>query len=140
MMYRPLPLALLAASAFGQSPVEWPVYGGNSESTRYSPLKQIDRTNVALLQIAWTFDTGARGALQTSPIVVNGTLYGNTPDGHVIALNAATGKPVWTFDSKSTGQRVRGMTFFSDARDSRIFAAFGRYIYALDAKTGEPIP
>ncbi|MCU1233482.1 MAG: Quinoprotein glucose dehydrogenase, partial [Candidatus Solibacter sp.] len=99
-MTSPVLVLLAACAAFAQVPVEWPVYGGNPESTRYSPLKQIGRSNVARLQVAWTFDTGARGALQTNPIVVNGTLYGNTPDGHVIALNAETGKPVWTFDSK----------------------------------------
>jgi quinoprotein glucose dehydrogenase len=138
MTTRFLALALLAASAVLAQ--EWPAYGGNPEGTRYSPLKQIDRSNVARLQVAWTYDTGGRGALQTQPIVVNGVLYGNTPTGHVIALDAATGKPAWTFDSKSTGQRVRAMTYYSDAGGSRIFAAFGRYIYALDSKTGVPIP
>jgi quinoprotein glucose dehydrogenase len=122
---------------------EWPVYGGNSEGTRYSPLKQINRANVARLQVAWTYDAsggGGRGGLQTQPIVVNGIVYGNTPGGQVIALDGATGKSVWTWDSRISGQRVRGMTWWAEGAESRIFAAFGRYVYALNARTGEPVP
>ncbi|HEY2015022.1 MAG TPA: hypothetical protein VGH38_16050, partial [Bryobacteraceae bacterium] len=104
-------LALLSLSAAlpqsrprSKAAVEWPVYGGNPESTRYSSLKQINRSNVARLQIAWTYDASAGGGhgLQTNPIVVHGILYGNTPGGQVIALDGATGKPVWTWDSKNS--------------------------------------
>jgi quinoprotein glucose dehydrogenase len=73
---------------------EWPAYGGNPEGTRYSPLKQIDRSNVGRLRVAWTYETPGSG-LQTNPIVVHGVLYGNTPGGHVIALDGATGKLLW---------------------------------------------
>ncbi len=136
----PLVVSLLKPAA--APPHEWPVYGGNPEGTRYSPLKQINRSNVSRLQVAWTYDVsggGGRGGLQTHPIVVNGILYANTPGGKVIALDGATGKPVWTWDSKIVGQRVRGMTFWSGGAGQRIFASFGRYVYALNAKTGEPI-
>lgn len=140
-------LALLAAVRLMPAPAaapphEWPVYGGNPEGTRYSPLKQIDRSNVARLRVAWTYDAsagGGRGGLQTSPIVVHGVVYGNTPGGQAIALNGATGKPLWTWDSRIAGQRCRGMTWWSQGSDSRIFAAFGRYVYALNAKTGAVI-
>ena len=122
---------------------EWPVYGGNPEGTRYSPLKQIDRSNVARLRVAWTYDAsagGGRGGLQTNPIVVGGVLFGNTPGGQIIALDGATGKPVWTWDSQMpSGQRVRGLTWWADGADERIFAGFGRYVYALNAKTGAVI-
>jgi quinoprotein glucose dehydrogenase len=138
---------MLAASAGwaqrkGAADHEWRVYGGNSEGTRYSPLKQINRTNVARLQVAWSYDAsggGGRGGLQTQPIVVNGIVYGNTPGGQVIALDGATGKPVWTWDSRISGQRVRGMTWWAEGAESRIFAAFGRYVYALDGRTGEAL-
>jgi quinoprotein glucose dehydrogenase len=130
---------LIGGAALSQrkpaAPEEWPTYGGNPEGTRYSPLKQINRSNVARLEVAWTFDAsagGGRGGLQTQPIVVNGTVYGNTPAGHVIALDAATGKLAWSWDSKNSAQKVRGMTWWQD----RIFAGVGRYIYALHAKTG----
>src|SRR5580698_5555715 len=59
---------------------DWPAYGGSPADTRYSPLKQINRGNVSKLQVAWTYDTHEKGGLETSPIVVNGVLYGITPD------------------------------------------------------------
>jgi quinoprotein glucose dehydrogenase len=91
---------------------DWATYGGSPEGTRYSTLKQIDRSNVSRLQVAWTFDAAAgdgrpgRGGLQTQSIVVNGRVYGNTPGGRVIALDGATGKSVWTWDSNNNSQRV----------------------------------
>jgi glucose dehydrogenase len=134
----PLLVSLLKPAA---APHDWPVYGGSPEGTRYSTLKQINRSNVGRLQVAWTFDVtgGGRGGLQTHPIVVNGVIYANTPGGKVIALDGASGKPVWTWDSRIAGQRVRGMTFWSGGAEQRIFAGFGRYVYALNAKTGEPV-
>jgi len=121
---------------------EWPAYGGNTEGTRYSPLKQIDRANVTSLRVAWTYDatsSGGRGGLQTQPIVVHGVVYGNTPAGLVIALDGATGKLVWSWDSRNSGQKVRAMTYWSAGNDERIFAGVGRYVYALQARTGEVI-
>src|SRR5215472_14575757 len=121
---------------------EWQVYGGNPEGTRYSPLAQINRSNVGRLKVAWTYDVsdgGGRGGLQTNPIIVNGVIYGNTPGGKVIALDGATGKLVWSWDSKNSSQRVRGMTWWSQGSDRRIFAGVGRYVYALNAATGEVI-
>ncbi|HLK65333.1 MAG TPA: PQQ-binding-like beta-propeller repeat protein [Bryobacteraceae bacterium] len=142
-----LPLVLLvfaALAALSQKPAqEWPVYGGNSEGTRYSPLRQINRGNVSRLRVAWTYDAtngGGRGGLQTQPIVVHGVVYGNTPGGLVIALDAATGKLAWSWDSKNSAQKVRGMTWWSGAGEERIFAGVGRYVYALNAKTGAVIP
>jgi quinoprotein glucose dehydrogenase len=121
---------------------EWQVYGGNPEGTRYSPLNQINRSNVGRLKVAWTYDAsaaGGRGGLQTNPIVVNGVLYANTPGGRVIALEGASGKEIWSWDSKNSSQRVRGMTWWSQGSDRRIFAGVGRYVYALNAATGEVI-
>src|SRR5207237_4087962 len=65
---------------FGQSSGgenrDWPVYGGAPENQHHSPLTQINKSNVKRLEVAWTFDTEETGTLQTSPIVVDGTLYG----------------------------------------------------------------
>jgi quinoprotein glucose dehydrogenase len=121
---------------------DW-LYGGNPEGTRYSPLKQIDRSNVGRLRVAWTYDAtrgGGRGGLQTQPIVVHGTVFGNTPGGLVIALDGATGKLLWKWDSRNSAQKVRGMTYWAGGGDERIFAGAGRYVYALNAKTGDVIP
>ena len=66
-------------------------YGGGPQQNRYSPLKQIDRSNVKQLEVAWTYDTGEPGAMQTQPVVVDGVLYGYTPTHKAFALDAATG-------------------------------------------------
>jgi quinoprotein glucose dehydrogenase len=121
---------------------DWPAYGGGPQNIRYSRLKQIDRSNVKRLEVAWTFDArDGDGGLQTQPIVVGGTLYANTPKHRVIALDAAAGSLKWTFDAgiDATGAN-RGVTFWADGDDQRIFAGVDRYVYGLDARTGVPIP
>src|SRR5687768_8174916 len=95
----------LAASAApllerSESDRDWPAYGGRLEQTRHSSLQQINRNNVSQLEVAWTYDTGEKGGLQTQPIVVDGVLYALTPSHKAFALRAATGELLWTFDSK----------------------------------------
>src|SRR6185312_7456210 len=68
-----------AASHSESQNQDWPVYGGTLESTHYSALTQINRTNVAKLRVAWMFDSQEDGGLQTSPIIVDGILYAYTP-------------------------------------------------------------
>src|SRR5882762_11769380 len=131
---------LLLVAASGTS--DWRSYGGNSAGTRYSPLKQINRSNVGRLQLAWTFDASeGRGDGQTQPIVINGVLFGITPKHKVIALDAATGKLLWRFDSGITGRgQNRGVVYWASGPDRRIFSAQGSFVYALDAATGKAIP
>jgi quinoprotein glucose dehydrogenase len=120
---------------------DWPVYGGAPSNTHYSPLTQINRTNIKLLEMAWSFDTGERGGLQTSPIIVNGILYGITPTQKVFALDGATGKLLWKFDSGIKGRQPdRGLAYWSSIQDQRILVGVMNFIYALDATTGKPIP
>jgi quinoprotein glucose dehydrogenase len=124
----------------GRNGYDWPVYGGTSRNDHFSPLKQINRSNVQQLEVAWSFDTGETGGLQTSPIVVQGVLYGLTPSQKAFALDAATGKLLWKFDSGIKGtQPDRGLAYWSDGKASRIVVAVMNFIYALDATTGTPI-
>src|SRR3984957_9988771 len=58
---------------------DWAVNGGETGNTHYSPLKQINRENVGQLKVAWAYDTGEAGGLQTGPIIVGGVLYGLSP-------------------------------------------------------------
>lgn len=132
-------LGLLLTGA-ARKPVEWPVYGGTPDNSRYSPLKQINRSNVAQLEVAWQYDPGDRGGSQVCPIVVNGVLYSTTPTGKLIALDAANGKLAWSWDSKLPRVGVRGVTFWGSGAEARILAGFGRYVYAINANTGEPVP
>ena len=120
---------------------DWPAYGGGPEDTRYSPLNQINRQNVQNLQVAWTYDTGETGGLQTSPIVVDGVLYGISPTEKIFALDAATGKELWKFGSGNpNGQPNRGLSYWADRNDKRVLVGIENYEYALDARTGKAIP
>ncbi len=118
----------------------WASYGGGPEQQRYSSLSQISRANVTRLQVAWTYDTGETGGLQTQPVVVDGVLYAYSPTHKTFALNAATGRLLWTFDPPIVGRGPnRGVMVWSQGLERRIFAAVDNYLYALDAKTGAPI-
>jgi len=148
-----------AKSAEKNSHYDWAVYGGTSENNHFSPLKQINRSNVKRLGVAWAFDTEEDGGLQTSPIVVDGVLYGLTPSQKVFALDAATGRLLWKFDSGIKGtQPDRGLAYWSALprrfdpqtvadfqksappnSDRRILVGVMNFVYALDAATGKPI-
>jgi len=130
-----------AKSTSAQPQQDWPAYGGAPENNHYSTLAQINRSNVKLLAVAWTFDTQEEGGLQTSPIIIDGVLYGITPKQKVFALDAATGKLLWKFDSGIRGtQPDRGLTYWADGNDKRILVGVMNFVYALDAATGTPIP
>jgi quinoprotein glucose dehydrogenase len=136
-------LALAAAPREG-SDVEWPLNGG-AGNARYSPLTQIDRTNVSRLEVAWTYDShdAFQGSeMQSNPVIVDGLLYATTPTMKVIALDAETGREVWRFDpADGSGAapsrfRHRGVA----VHDDRVFVTYRNYLIALDRKTGRPIP
>src|SRR5688500_1859851 len=135
-------LALLGpAAAQTDRSREWSAYGGGPEQTRHSSLQQINRGNVSQLQVAWTYDTGETGGLQTQPIVADGVLYALTPSHKAFALRATTGEVLWTFDSKIKVQGAnRGVMYWSEGNERRIFAPVDDYLYALDARTGVPVP
>lgn len=116
--------------------VDWPIYGGNADGDRYSELAQINRQNVALLQEVWRFDTG-EGGLQTSPLVVDGILYGTTPDQKVFALDAASGRRIWEHVPIDKAQQpVRGLTYWAEGLQRRLFSSSGTHLFALDPATG----
>jgi glucose dehydrogenase len=120
---------------------DWPVYGGNPADTHYSPLNQINRENVKDLRVAWSYDTGEKGGLESSPLIVNDVLFGITPLQKIFALDAATGKELWKFDSGAAGgQPNRGLSYWASGDDRRIFAGITHFVYALNAQTGKPIP
>jgi quinoprotein glucose dehydrogenase len=133
-------LLFCALSLSAQEQGDWPVYGGSAASTHYSTLAQINRSNVKNLQLAWSYDTEEKGGLQTSPVIVDGILYGMTPSLKPFALDAASGKLLWKFDSGIRGtQPSRGLAYWSDGKDKRIIVGIMHFVYALDAVTGKPI-
>lgn len=118
------------------------LYGGGPAGTRYSRLKQINRSNVQTLAVAWKFEPGdGAGDSQNQPVIWQGVLYGLTAKHKVFALDAATGKELWRFDSGLTGRGPnRGVSVWHEGQDKRIFVAVQHFVYALDATTGKPIP
>lgn len=130
---------------------DWPVYLGDKSSSHYSTLKQIDTNNVDQLKIAWIYhtgdaDTAVHSEIECNPIEINGILYATSPKLKLFALNAATGRQKWLFDpfSDFPGTEVqinvnRGVTYWSDGEDKRIFYAAGSYLYCLNAITGKPV-
>ena len=119
---------------------DWPAYGGAPENNHFSNLAQINRGNVKRLEVAWSFDTGEEGGLQSSPIIVGGVLYGITPAQKIFALDAATGKLLWKFDSAIRGtQPDRGLAYWTDGKEKRILAGVMNFLYALNAATGKPV-
>ncbi len=133
----------------GSVGADWPNYGGNKAGNRYSPLDAINKSNVGQLAVAWTFDTGenddpsGRGhEIQCQPIVVDGVLYGTTPELHLFAIDAADGKLLWKFAPAYIRQRFntnRGVVYWENGSDKRILYSSGSDLYAIDAVTGKPV-
>jgi quinoprotein glucose dehydrogenase len=135
----------LPATAFTQQATQsdWPTTGGTPGNSHYSSLAQINRANVAKLKEAWRFETGEEGGLETTPTVIDGILYGLTPSKKVIALEAATGKQLWVFDSGVKAPAAnRGLTWWTSSANStehRILVGIANFLYAIDPATGKPI-
>ncbi len=116
------------------------MYGGDAAKTRHSALDQINRQNVAQLSLAWQFDTGEKGDTQTQPIVVGRVLYGYTPNHKAFALDAAAANNSGCSIPGVGGVGAnRGLMYWSEGTQRRVFAAVDNFVYALDANTGKPI-
>ena len=121
------------------SDVSWAAYNGGVDGDHYSPLTQIDRANVRRLRVAWRYDTGETGNIETNPLVVDGRLFASTPGGRIFALDAATGERLWQFDpGVENSQPSRGLSYWTDGHEARLFAGVMNYLYALDPATGRP--
>src|SRR5437867_3026428 len=140
-------LAFADASGAASSPnSDWPAYLSDKGRSLYSPLQQINRSNVAQLEVAWTYNTGDKGEYQANNLIIAGVLYTASPTRKVIALDAATGKELWRWDPQSErsgggAARQRGLVFWQNETNGqqRIFTGVGNYLYALDPKSGQPI-
>ena len=151
-----------SSAAVGPSVDDWPYYGHDAGGMRYSPLAQINRNNVTTLKVAWTFHVGdisdgsghkKRSGLETTPILVDGTLYLTTAFNRVFALDPETGKQLWVYDPMTEiagdygdGLINRGVTAWLDPVlpkgkpcRRRIFeTTLDARLIALDGLTGEP--
>jgi len=144
--------------------VDWPHYGGDLGSSKYAPLDQINAGNADQLQIAWSWESAdnatiaagqAQGDFRTipagwkaTPIVVDGVMYVPTSFGRIVALDPTSGEQRWLFDTgawqmqgrpANLGYNVRGVAYWEDGADKRIFfATYDSYLWSIDAETGRP--
>ncbi|NID11618.1 outer membrane protein assembly factor BamB family protein [Fibrivirga algicola] len=122
----------------------WGDYLGGPDRAHYSPLTQITPENVQKLRVAWTYSAPDSGQMQCNALVVDGVLYGVTAAVQAFALDATTGRELWRFGDalKAWHSTSRGVAFWQspDKADRRILYTLGSNLYALDARTGKPIP
>ena len=122
---------------------QWTVYRGGEESNCYSSLDQINAENVHQLKAAWIYHTRDSGeSIQCNPIVVDDIMYVTSPAVKVIALHAATGKMIWTFDPFKDRPALgvnRGVVYHKNGKEKRIFFTAGYHLYCLDAESGTEI-
>jgi glucose dehydrogenase len=132
--------ALATTAASAQAPhTTWRTYGGGADSAQYSALAQIDKTNVARLEVAWTFPVGAR-PVTVNPIIVDRVMYVVGAENAIVALDAGTGRELWSHPNESA-VGARGIHYWqsADGRDRRVIYLSGGFVHAIDARTGESI-
>ncbi len=127
--------------------LNWPLHNLDLAGSRYSALDQINPSNVKTLTPRWLFQYGIIDGVsnQTTPVIVDGVLYVTDPRGGVYAVNAADGHLLWNFDVTDLigGGRREGYIFRNRGvcyADGVVYTAAGSFLFALDAKTGKPIP
>ena len=152
LVFRLCIITALSPFSVGQ---EWPFYGGGPGGSKYSRLDQIDRSNVSKLKVAWIYhtrdmsdgsDNPVHSAFEATPLVADGVMYFTTPFGRVVALEAETGRELWTFDPKLDRQRPynlfisRGLALWRRGEERRIYSGTldGR-LFAVDARKGRPV-
>jgi alcohol dehydrogenase (cytochrome c) len=127
----------------GKEPQNWLMYSGDYAGRRFSALEQINTGNAATLVPKWAYQTMAGGKFETTPLVVDGILYGTGQDNRAFALDARSGRPIWQYqralpaDIRPCCGRVnRGMAILGD----KVFlGTLDAHVLALDAKTGNVV-
>ena len=138
-------LALMATAAAAAG-TDWPVSGHDAGGQRYSPLTQINKSNVANLQIAWTYHltpagyTGRQRLVESVPVVIGNSMYISSSYGEVIALNATTGAELWKYklpDNDTPAER--GVAYWKGSKGFPAAIVFGSRmgrLYQVNARTG----
>ena len=137
---------------------EWRHYSGDQAVTKYSQLDQINPDNVSNLRVLWrrpAVDARFTDAfpdlllspnLRATPVLIDGVLYAPNGVGLVEAFDPGTGETLWVQEPTQggleglAGSSTRGVAFWSDASDQRLFSTRREYLYALDAATGRAVP
>ena len=127
----------------------WAYYQGDPGRNQYKTFGQINRENVAKLQKVWTYQSEdsiiESGQIQCNPLIIDGILFGTSPQLKLFALDARSGQELWRFDpaeevDQTFGVGVnRGLNYWSDGQHSRILYSVGPLLFAIDTQTGTPI-
>ncbi|MGC2659469.1 MAG: PQQ-binding-like beta-propeller repeat protein [Bryobacteraceae bacterium] len=121
----------------------WSDYGGSADSSQYTGLTEINRTNVKRLHVIWRYSTGDRNKYLFNPIVVQGVMYVLAKRNSIVALDAKTGKELWTYetDPNTTLITNRGINYWESAggAERRLLFSCNNFLQAIDAKTGKRI-
>src|SRR5712692_4929427 len=129
--------------ALAQNHTTWREYGGHSDAAQYSALRQINRSNVNKLEVAWSYSTGDNNKYFFNPIAIDGVLYVLAKHNSIVALDAATGREIWTHAIGPETKIItnRGINYWesSDGADRRLLFASDHFLRAIDARTGQPI-
>ncbi len=137
--------------------IEWPIVGSGQAQTKYSMAREITAANIDELKIVWRWEPNEKplekygtwpGPFQATPIMLDNVLYLSTMYTRVVALDAETGAELWSFDPKvyeggpkgagPRGFKHRGIAWWSDGDERRIFLNSRDRLYAIDAVTGKP--
>ena len=141
-------LFLFSLATRAADSADWPSYLGDNERSHYSRLKQINAQNVSQLKVAWTYQSGGarpdgRSQIQCNPLIIDGVLFGTSPELVLFALDAATGKELWRFnplrgggDHQALGLN-RGVVYWADGDDRRILYTTGSTLHAVNARDGK---
>ena len=127
---------------------DWGGYNGGDNRNHFSPLTQINVSNVKNLKLAWSYSSGGADTvnqttqIQCNPIIIQGVMYGVSAGSQAFALDAKSGREIWktNIQEKTPSMNSRGVAFYSSpGHRSKIFFGYGSYLFALDAKTGKPV-
>ena len=137
-------MILIGCTSHDKDYTTWQIYSGDSHGTRYSTLDQINRHNVNQLKPIWTYSTGdmsnvPASTIQCNPIVVGNKIFITSPGLKLMALEASTGKELWVFDSehgRGSHGVSRGVTYWSDGVEERLFYTARSYLYCIDPSNG----
>jgi quinoprotein glucose dehydrogenase len=150
--------SLLLAQEHSSRQVEWLYYGGDQGGMKFSPLTDVTAGNVGRLAVAWQWkhwetplaeSPATPTFFESTPLMIDGVLYVTTPYNNIAAVDAETGKELWRFDGEAyklgpmlsaSGWKLRGTAFWRGDGQVRLFLNSRHRMFALDARTGKPIP
>lgn len=158
-MQKSIPVLFILVILFGQCKQEtkhsvdnafstWQIKGGDHGSRNFSSLDQINLSNVSNLKPAWIYhsggaDTSGRTQIQCSPIIIDSVIYATTPTLELIALHGATGKEIWRTKPEGKNREGlgvnRGVMYWTDGVQKRIFLPYTHRLFSYDAVTGAPV-